>query len=168
MCKETLRPAKEIITHIITRYTTPAHLARSIPLTPTTHHHIYRLEPCVPFVPFVPSDRRGSCLSKVLKARVRGVNGVAEVFAAPDICGCGHLLFGRTERRDPPSCSSSEPSFWVARSPSEGIMDQIPNRRLRRKMNLQRLSLEQHFQVGETYTYSMNTVTAKVPFAIRQ
>jgi hypothetical protein len=70
----------------------------------------------------------------VLKASVRGVKGVVVAFPAPAIMG-GPLRM-RVARRDLVSCKSSDSSFCVARSSFEGIMDQMPSRRLRRKMNL--------------------------------
>jgi hypothetical protein len=64
------------------------------------------------------------------------VNGVAEGLTAPDISVA--LLCLRLERGELPSCNSSPLSFTMVRSPGDGIMDQMPKMRLRKKMNLHR------------------------------
>jgi hypothetical protein len=93
-------------------------------LTPLTHSHDYRVD----------SDRAGSCLSNVLKASVRGVYGVPASFATPVISG--RLPCARAERDDMLIGMSSDESLCVARSSRLGIIDQMPRRRLSKKINL--------------------------------
>jgi hypothetical protein len=139
-CEESLRSAKG--NHkpypITTRYYNASPSQKEVfQLTPPTHRHDYRVD----------SDRRGSCLSNVLKANVRGVYGVPATFAAPVISGC--LPCARAERDDLLIGMSSDESLCLARSSRLGIIDQMPRRRLRKKTNLGTEQVRTFFWSGD-------------------